>query len=98
MLVRHAHERRQERAGGVGGDGGGISVHDVLRGFVAQVHDRGERRTLRRCPDERDRRAVAVVANAIDDQLPKGGQLLPRWTIDAVRDHFARLVSNDLLR
>lgn len=31
-------------------------------------------------------RVVAVVVNAVDDQLPKGGQLRPNWSLDNVPD------------
>ena len=30
-------------------------------------------------------RVVGLVLNVVDDQLPKGGQLLPRWGVDAMR-------------
>jgi hypothetical protein len=30
-------------------------------------------------------RVVGVVLNAVDDQLPKGGQLVPRWEVAALR-------------
>jgi len=55
------------------------------KGDLAAVGGAGLAETVRREVEGAERRVVAIVFNVVDDQLPKGRQLLPRWEISAVR-------------
>lgn len=44
----------------------------------------GLAREVRQCLADEGRRAVAVVLNAVDDQLGRGDQLTPRWSVETL--------------
>ncbi len=47
--------------------------------------------TVREAVEAESLKIVGVVLNVVDDQLPKGGQLLPRWEVSAIR-HLRELL------
>lgn len=40
---------------------------------------------VRKAIEDEAQRVVGLVINTVDDQLPKGGQLVPRWSIERIR-------------
>ena len=61
------------------------------KGELAQRGGAGLEPSVRREVAKSTRRVVGVVLNVVDDQLPKGGQLLPDWRIETLR-HVAELL------
>ncbi len=47
---------------------------------------------VRKAIEDEARRVVGLVVNAVDDQLPKGGQLVPRWSIERIR-HLSEILA-----
>lgn len=89
-------ERRQ---GGATDEEQGFARHPGLRRYTTPAHPpevfhkadlgnddgAGLSRKVRDAVAGTSRRAVAVVLNVVDDQLPKGHQLLRRWEISVIR-------------